>query len=105
MTHATQSEPQFTDQRLLDQQGAKVGDVVDVVSDSSTLEPRWFVVDPGALKATHYVPVLGSYQTAEGDIVVPYDAHAVKHAPKAHRDHIMTPELEIEIKQHYGIAT
>jgi hypothetical protein len=104
MTHPTQSEPQFTDQRVLDQQGAKVGDVVDVVSDSSTLEPRWFVVDPGAFKATHYVPVLGSYQTAEGDIVVPYDANAVKHAPKAHRDHIMTPELEIEIKEHYGIA-
>lgn len=104
MTQPTQPVPLFTDHRLLDQQGAKVGDVIDVVSDSSTLEPRWFVVDPGAFKSTHYVPVLGSYQTAEGDIVVPYDAQAVKRAPKAHRDHIMTPELETEIKEHYGIA-
>jgi hypothetical protein len=104
MTHSTQPVPSFTDQRLLDQQGSKVGDVIDVVSDSSTLEPRWFVVDPGAFKSTHYVPVLGSYQTATGDIVVPYDASAVKHAPKAHRDHIVTPELETEINEHYGIA-
>jgi PRC-barrel domain len=105
MTLSTESTPMFTDHRLLDQQGDKVGDVIDVVSDPSTLEPRWFVVDPGAFKSTHYVPVLGSYQTADGDIVVPYGADAVKHAPKAHRDHIVTPELEHEINAHYGLAS
>lgn len=105
MTYPNQPVPVFTDQRLLDQQGVEVGDVIDVVPDSSTLEPRWFVVDPGTFKSTHYVPVLGSYQTALGDIVVPYDASAVKQAPKAHRDHIMTPELETEIMHHYGIAS
>jgi hypothetical protein len=97
--------PVFTDHQVLDQQGTKVGDVVDVISDSSTLEPRWFVVDPGLFKGTHYVPVLGSYQTATGDIVVPYDAAAVKHAPKAHRDHIVTPDVEHEIREHYGLAS
>jgi len=92
-------------EEIVDQQGAKVGAIVDVVSDPSTLEPRWFVVDPGIFQTSHYVPVLGSYQTAEGDIVVPYGAEAVKHAPKAHRDHIVTPELEHQIREYYGIAS
>ncbi|MCU1360054.1 MAG: hypothetical protein JWN99_1343 [Ilumatobacteraceae bacterium] len=105
MTHPSQPVPLFTDHPLLDQQGTKVGAVVDVVSDSATLEPRYFVVDPGAFRATHYVPVLGSYQTARGDIVVPYDADAVKHAPKAHRDHIVTPAVEQQIIEHYGLAS
>lgn len=105
MAHPTQPIPLFTDHRLLDQQGTEVGDVIDVVSDPSTLEPRWFVVNPGVFKSTHYVPVLGSYQTAQGDIVVPYDAEAVKRAPKAHRDHIVTPQVEHEIMEHYGIAS
>jgi hypothetical protein len=94
----------FTDHHLLDQKGNKVGEVVDVVSDPSTLEPKWFVVDPGTFKAAHYVPVLGSYQTAQGDVVVPYDQDSVKHAPKAHRDHIVTPELEQDLLEHYGLA-
>jgi hypothetical protein len=105
MTHPSEPTPLFTDHALLDQQGNKVGAVVDVVSDPSTLEPRWFVVDFGTFKANHYVPVLGSYQTADGDIVVPYDAESVKQAPKAHRDHIVTPELEHEIREHYGLAS
>jgi hypothetical protein len=104
MTHPSQDMPVFTDHAVLDRRGTKVGDVVDVVSDSSTLEPRWFVVDPGTLKAAHYVPVAGSYQTEAGDIVVPYDADSVKHAPKAHRDHIVTPELDHELREHYGLA-
>jgi sporulation protein YlmC with PRC-barrel domain len=105
MTQNTQPAPLFTDQQVIDQRGTKVGAVVDVVSDPSTLEPQWLVVDSGTFKSTHYVPVLGSYQTAAGDIVVPYDADSVKHAPKAHRDHIVTPDVEHEIREHYGLAS
>lgn len=102
--HASEPTQLFTDHQVIDQHGAKVGEVVDVVSDPSTLEPRFLVVDPGVFKTTHYVPVKGSYQTAKGDIVVPYDASSVKHAPKAGRDHVLTPELEHEILAHYGLA-
>lgn len=102
--HPSHPTPTFTDHQVIDQQGAKVGEVVDVVPDPSTLEPRYLVVDPGVFKASHYVPLKGSYQTAQGDIVVPYDAAAVRQAPKAHRDHIVTPELDHEIMAHYGLA-
>jgi hypothetical protein len=29
----------------------------------------------------------------------------VKHAPKAHRDHVPTVESERELRQHYGISS
>ena len=102
--HPSQPTSMFTDHQVIDQQGTKVGEVVDVVPDPATLEPRYLVVDPGVFKASHYVPLTGSYQTVRGDIVVPYDAEAVRHAPKAQRDHIVTPELEHEILAHYGLA-
>jgi hypothetical protein len=35
--------------------------------------------------------------------VVPYTREMVKHAPKAHRDHVPTVDSERELREFYGI--
>ena len=93
----------YSGQDVIDEEGNKLGTVTDVVSDSSTLEPQWLVVDVGPLKGDRYVPVPGSYRSTKGHIVVPYTRDMVKHAPKAHRDHVPTVESERELREFYGI--
>jgi sporulation protein YlmC with PRC-barrel domain len=93
----------YSGQDVIDEEGNKLGTVTDVVSDSSTLEPQWLVVDVGVIKGDRYVPVSGSYRSTKGHIVVPYTREMVKHAPKAHRDHVPTVESERELREFYGI--
>jgi sporulation protein YlmC with PRC-barrel domain len=94
----------FTGHEVLDPSGERLGTVADVISDSSTLEPKWLVVDMGKLKASHYVPVAGSSRRAGGDVVVPYDKEALKHAPKASRDHVLSPEDDRELRSYYQLT-
>ncbi len=95
----------YNGQDVIDEEGNKLGTVTDVVSDSSTLEPQWLVVDVGVMKGDRYVPVPGSYRSTKGHIVVPYTRQIVTHAPKAHRDHVPTIESERELREHYGISS
>lgn len=93
---------------VLDEQNQFVGKVTDVIYDESAGEiastPTWLVVDPGVLRSAHYVPAAGSYRTADGAIVVPWDKEWIKSATKAHRDHILTDEEREELRAHYAMA-
>jgi sporulation protein YlmC with PRC-barrel domain len=88
---------------VMDPSGHKVGTVSDVVSDATTLEPRWLVVDTGLLRASHYVPVNGSVRTEEGEIVVPFSKDTVHNSAKAQGDHVLTTSEEGALAQHYGL--
>jgi ribosomal 30S subunit maturation factor RimM len=96
--------PIFQGSPVVDEDGQKIGKVTDVLSDDRTLVPQWVVVELGLLGAQHYVPLEGAYQTEEGPLVIPFDKRTVKQAPRAHRNHILSKELEGELRQHYGIA-
>lgn len=96
----------YTGHDVVDQAGHKIGAVTDVIADRSTLEPRWMVVDTGMLKAAHYVPVDGVYRTDDDHLVVPFTRQAIKNAPKAHGDHILTADAEQELCDYYfGLAS
>jgi len=100
----TEVQPEFNGHTVLDQAGDKIGSVSDLISDRSTLEPRWLVVDMGVLKTSHLVPVQGSYRNDEGDIVVPFSKDVLKHAPKTGGDHVLTPDNEDEVLAYYGMT-
>ncbi len=107
------SEPHttFVDHKVLDEHDHEVGTVTDVVygatndhpeADDADRVPTWLVVDPGVLRAAHYVPYEGSYRTDDGDIVVPWSSEWIKSAPKAGSDHVVTDELRADLTEHYG---
>ncbi|HSJ91781.1 MAG TPA: hypothetical protein VK917_06915 [Ilumatobacter sp.] len=104
--------PDYMGHMVVDEHDQEIGTVVDVTYDdasgtagSLSESPSWLVVDPGLFKAAHWVPVAGTYRSASGNIVVPWDRELVKHSPKAADDHRMTPELERELSEHYEVAT
>jgi uncharacterized protein YrrD len=96
---------EFRGHRVINEQGEKIGVVTDVIYDPQTNEPTWVVVDAGLLHADHYMPLVGSYRSVEGNLVASFDKATVKHAAKAPKDHVMTRELERELCAHYGLAT
>jgi sporulation protein YlmC with PRC-barrel domain len=88
---------------VIDDHADHVGTVTDVVY-SAEGQPEWVVVNPGLLRAAHYVPVAGSYLTEDGALTIPFTKAHVKAAPKATSDHVITNELERELVRHYELV-
>ncbi len=95
---------QFTGHRVLDETGDVVGKVSDVIYDRFGNDVRWLVVDVGLFGTGHYAPAADTFLSDSGDLVVPCRKDQIKHAPKAHRDHVLTEELDAELRQHYALA-
>ncbi|MCU1365719.1 MAG: hypothetical protein JWL72_1537 [Ilumatobacteraceae bacterium] len=93
----------FRHRTVIDPTGHKVGTVSDVVSDPTTLEPRWLVVDTGLLRSSHYVPVIATERTSTGELSVPFDKGTVMAATKAHGSHVLTSQEEAELGDHYNL--
>ena len=85
-----------------DEHGEAVGSVSDVVYDESTQQPRWLVVKPGKLRAEHFVPADGAFTTDEGNVVIAFTKQIVIHAPKATVDHVITHDVDSELRQYYA---
>lgn len=102
--------PTYTGNQVLDEHGDGVGRVVDVIytdpdsTDDGSMTPNWLVVDPGPLRAAHYVPVSGSYVTASGAVVVPWDKRWIRSAPKATGDHVLSHDQVVDLEHHYATA-
>lgn len=105
-----ETRPTYTGHHVLDEHGDDIGRVVDViytdpdVTDDGSMTPNWLVVDPGPLRAAHYVPIEGSYITDSGAVVVPWDKRWVKSAPKASGDHLLSHDIVVELEQHYALT-
>lgn len=100
----------YTGRHVIGQTGDDIGTVTDVIYDDRVITataaatPTWMVVDPGILRAPHYVPVAGSYTSGDGDIVVPWDKAWVKSAPKARGSHVLSEADRRELSVHYQSA-
>ncbi len=100
------SEAQFTGHTVVDEHGSVIGRVSDVVYGGSTGQaPKWLVVDVGLLGVSHYAPAERATLSDTGQIVAMFDKRTVKTAPKAHRDHIVSRELEAQLAQHYELVS
>jgi PRC-barrel domain protein len=87
-----------------DEHGETIGSISDVLYDESTQQPEWLVVNPGTLRAEHFVPTEGSYTTDEGNVVVAFTKQMVKEAPKATGDHVITHDVEQELREYYTVG-
>jgi sporulation protein YlmC with PRC-barrel domain len=82
--------PAFAGRPVIDEHGVLLGSVTDVIYDLRGNQPEYLVVDPGRFRFARYVPVTGAYEADDGTIVIPWDRHWFKLAPKAGGDHILT---------------
>src|SRR5205085_12003903 len=81
----------------------KVGRVTDVLSDDRAV-PNWAVVKTGLLSGEHFVPLERAYLDAAGQLVVPLSKSDIKRAPRVRGDHVMTSQVQRELRDYYGIA-
>jgi len=95
---------EFVGHEVLDEQGIHLGTVTDIVDNPDDGHVEFLVVDPGLLRPAHYVPIARSYHTSDGKIVVPWDKHWVKSAPRAVGDHAPAGRTREELLRHYSVA-
>ena len=86
-----------------DEHGETIGTISDVLYDEATQQPQWLVVNPGTLRSDHFVPTNGSYTTEEGNLVVAFTKQMIKEAPKATGDHVITHDVEHELREYYTV--
>jgi PRC-barrel domain len=98
------TEASLTGLRVLDAHLESVGKVSDVIYDGRDLRPRWAVVKTGFVGGEHCVPLNNTYVADRGELVVPFDKFSIKRSPRVHRDHVLSPRLEHELRDYYGIA-
>ena len=91
----------FVGHAMVDEHGLHLGMVTDIVDHPADGHAEFVVVDPGLLRPAHYVPIAGSYHTTEGQIVVPWDRHWVKTAPRATGDHVPNSHDRQALLKHY----
>jgi hypothetical protein len=89
---------------VVDSNHAEVGTITDVIYDDVNASPSWAIVKTGTLRGEHYMPLIDTYVADDGRLVAPVDKASIKHAPKAGRDHIVTPEVARELRDYYGAA-
>ncbi|MFQ5558943.1 MAG: PRC-barrel domain-containing protein [Acidimicrobiales bacterium] len=103
MQHRQDDEKRpFEGRDVVDEWGTRVGSVVEVIYDGP--DPVWLVVDPGWLRAPHYVPIEGIYAGAAGHLVVPYEKGWVRSAPKATGADELSADTLRELVDHYELA-
>lgn len=96
-------EPTLTDHDVVDRHNQHVGKVTDVIFDDRDFTPKWTTVKTGVLRGEHLAPMEGSYVSEDGTLVLPFDKEQVVHAPKAPRDHVLTPNLANEAAAYYDL--
>ncbi len=90
-------------QDLYDNDGSKIGEIVDIYVDRKTDQPEWLAVKTGVFGGkVNFVPLQEAH--AEGDqLRVPYDKSMIKDAPNADPDGELSPEEERRLYQHYSV--
>lgn len=89
---------------VVDNHHQTVGTVTDVLFDEREIGPVWAIVRTGVLGGEHYVPLADSYVDHDGRLVVPHAKYSIKHAPCARRDHVVTREVALKVRDYYCMA-
>jgi hypothetical protein len=96
-------QQQWTNRPVVDNHHAPVGKVTDVLYADQDLTPRFATVKTGLI-AERVTPLDGAYVSDDGVLVLPYDQKTIKHAPKAPRDHVLTPAVADEVVDHFDLT-
>ncbi len=89
---------------LIDAEGSKVGKIEDIYLDNDTQEPEWALVHTGLLgRKLNYVP-LRDASVSDDSLQAAYTESQIKDAPSSDPDLELSPQEEVALYEHYGIA-
>jgi len=88
---------------MVDRDGNKIGEVVDIYLDNETGRPEWAVVRTGlfGMRST-FVPLADAREVGE-ELQVPHRRLQVKEAPNIEPDGQLSEAEEAELYRHYGL--
>jgi hypothetical protein len=102
--HSNSHWPELAGHAVFDSHFRRVGIVTDVLYDERRQTPRWVVVKTGPVRGEHFVPLAASYVDQDGRLVMPHLKESIKHAPRARRDHVVTSDVDRELRDYWSIA-
>jgi|1185.fasta_scaffold70285_2 uncharacterized protein (TIGR02271 family) len=91
-------------QKLVSQDGDKIGTIDEIYIDEGTGEPEWLAVSTGLFGSrVSFVP-LAEAQRDGDEIRVPYSKDQVKDSPNAEADGALSQDEESRLYRHYGLG-
>ncbi|HLM65834.1 MAG TPA: PRC and DUF2382 domain-containing protein [Acidimicrobiales bacterium] len=88
---------------LVDENGDKIGKIVDIYADEATGQPEWIAVNTGRFGTNiSFVPLAGAVARGD-DLQVPFPGKHVSDAPNAKADGQLSQEEESRLYRHYGM--
>jgi len=98
-----QDVQQWQGKTLNDNDGDKIGEIVDIYLDRQSGEPEWLAVKTGLFGSNlSFVPIREASGSGDG-VRVPYEKSLVKDAPNVQADGELSPEEEQKLYQHYSL--
>ncbi|CAL9282972.1 MULTISPECIES: PRC-barrel domain-containing protein [unclassified Streptomyces] len=89
--------------KAFDRDGHRIGTVDEVYLDDATGVPEWAAVRTGLFGRDAFVPLEPSRVAADG-LHVPYPKALIKDAPHLGVGRHLSPEQELRLYRHYGLA-
>ncbi|MEU6488507.1 PRC-barrel domain-containing protein [Streptomyces sp. NPDC046887] len=89
--------------KAFDRDGNKIGTVDEVYLDDATGVPEWAAVRTGLFSRDAFVPLEPSELVGE-ELRVPYERALIKDAPDFGVGRHLSPQQEVQLYHHYGIA-
>src|SRR4029079_6466759 len=93
----------LTGHDVVDSEMTKVGRVTDVLSDERAT-PKWPVVKTCVFGGWRFVPLDRTCLDTDGGLVVPLTKTDIKRAPRVRGDHVITSDVQRELRDYYGRA-
>jgi uncharacterized protein (TIGR02271 family) len=88
---------------LQDNDGDKIGEIVDIYLDRQSGDPEWLAVKTGLFGSNLSFVPLREASDAGDAVKVPYEKALVKDAPNVQADGELSPEEEQRLYQHYSL--
>jgi sporulation protein YlmC with PRC-barrel domain len=89
--------------KAFDRNGHKIGTVDEVYLDDATGVPEWAAVRTGLFSRDAFVPLEPS-SLVDNTLRVPFERSLIKDAPDFGVGRHLSPEQELQLYHHYGLA-
>jgi uncharacterized protein (TIGR02271 family) len=100
----TQEVTSWKGQKLVGDDGDKIGTIDEIYVDEQTGEPEWIAVSTGLFGSrVSFVPLAEARREGD-DVRVPYSKDHVKSSPNAEADGALSEDEESRLYSHYGFG-